>query len=126
MRSLRPQGTPRESQHARHVQVVGLEGDGEGHHVEVAQGRLRLKRKKRRVRLLVLAHLHFVRQKDALAGNFRNVVENFVNRVIAEIRHPDAVHVRVAERDAQTRPALHEVSLLRGEPPPVTFDNFLH
>ena len=32
-----PQGQPRQREHIEHVQVVGLEGDGKGEHVEVAQ-----------------------------------------------------------------------------------------
>src|SRR5919205_104825 len=120
-----PDGNARELEHARHVEEVGLEGDGEGHDVEVAHGRLRLQGEERRVRALVLAQLRVVGQEDALARDLGHAVEQLVDRLEAEVRHPDRVHARVAERDAQLRAPLRDPPLLGGELPPVTLYDLL-
>ncbi|PYS98439.1 MAG: hypothetical protein DMF65_10335 [Acidobacteria bacterium] len=87
--------------------------------------RAMFKREQRHPSALVLARLRVVRQKDALAGDIGDAVEKFVDRMEAEVRHPDAVHVRVAQRHAQTRAALPYPALFGRESAPVTFYNSL-
>ena len=67
-----------------------------------------------------------VRQENSLARNFRDVIEEFVHRLKAEIRHADRIDIRVAERDAQFRAALQHPALFAGELSFVAFDDFLH
>jgi hypothetical protein len=111
-------------QHTRHVQIVRLKRNRERHDIEIAHGRLRLKREQRRAPLLILAHLALVRQKDALAGDLWNLVENLIQRLKTQVRHPHAVNIRVTQSDAQARPPLQNPPLLGGEFLFVTFYYF--
>src|SRR2546423_9589800 len=55
---------------------------------------------------IALRDTYAVWEKDSLARNFRKVVEDFIHRLKAEIRHADRVGVWIAKRDAQLRASL--------------------
>ena len=51
-------------------------------------------------------HLALVGQKDALAGYVGNLIEQLVHGLESEVRHADAVNVRITEGNSQPRAAL--------------------
>src|SRR5205807_9611772 len=67
-----------------------------------------------------------IRQKNSLARNFRDVVEEFIHRLKAKIRHPDRIDVGITKRDAQLRAALQHPAVFRGELSFIAFDNSSH
>src|SRR2546423_7117305 len=67
-----------------------------------------------------------VRQKNSFARNFRDVVEEFIHRLKAKIRHPDGIDVGITKRDAQMRATLQRPAVFGGEFALIAFDNSLH
>src|SRR2546421_3699122 len=67
-----------------------------------------------------------VRQKNSFARNFRDVVEEFIHRLKAKIRHPDRIDIGITKRDAQLRATLQHPAVFRGELSFIAFDNSLH
>src|SRR5437660_3168344 len=67
-----------------------------------------------------------VRQKNSFARNFRDVVEEFIHRLKAKIRHPDGIDVGITKRDAQMRATLQHPAVFRGELSFITFDDSFH
>ena len=90
-----------EPEHRQDVRVVPLERDRERDDVEVARQRLRLERHQRRLRRELFLQLLFRRKKDALAHDVVVRVEELINRLKAEIRHPNPVRVGKCEGHAQ-------------------------
>ena len=83
-----------EPQQRQHVDVVPLEGHRERDDVEVADRRLRFERQQRRLRRRQLGQLLLRRQEEPLADDVVLGVEQAVDRLEAEVRHPDPVGVR--------------------------------
>jgi hypothetical protein len=92
---------PRKAQHCKDVGVIPLERDREGDDVEIAGERLRLERNQRRLRRELLLQLLFRREKHPLAHDGVVRVEELVNRLEAEIRHPDVVGIGKCQRHAK-------------------------
>src|SRR5438874_3259281 len=67
-----------------------------------------------------------VRQEHSFARNFRDVVEEFIHRLKAKIRHPDRIDVGITKRDAQLRATLQHPAVFGGELSFIAFDNSLH
>src|SRR5256714_6844266 len=67
-----------------------------------------------------------VRQENSFARNFRDVVEEFIHRLKAKIRHPDRIDIGITKRDAQLRATLQNPAIFRGELSFIAFDDFLH
>src|SRR5215510_3054145 len=67
-----------------------------------------------------------VRQEHPFAGNPRNVVEDFIHCLKAEVRHPNRVGVGIAKRDAQLSATLEHPAIFAGELSFVAVDNVSH
>ena len=91
-----------EPQEREDVDVVPLERHGKREHVEVAHRRLRLKRDQRRPARDQFGQLLLRRQEHALAHHVVLRVEEAVDGLEAEIRHPDPVSV--GKREGHTQP----------------------
>ncbi len=85
------------------VGVVPLERDRERHHVEVGDGRLRFERDEPGATRLELGQGRLRRQEEPLADDVVEIVEQPVDGLEAEVRHPDVVAVR--ERQGHPEPA---------------------
>ena len=92
---------PGEPEHRHDIGVVPLEGHGEGEHVEVAHRRLRLEGQQRLTSGEQSRELLLVRQEHAFTRDAFVGVEEGVDGLEAEIRHPDEVRIREAQRDAE-------------------------
>ena len=93
-------GTERNPGHPQHlddVEVVVLEGNREGDHVEVAKRRARLEARERPDG----ASLLFFGEEGALAHDLRKGVEVRVDALEAEIRHSDVIEIRIGKDDPQ-------------------------
>ena len=90
-----------ETEHRQNVRVVPFERHGERDDVEVARKRLRLERHQRRLRRELFLQLLLGRKKESLAHGIVVRVEQLIDRLKAEIRHPDPVRVRKREGHAQ-------------------------
>jgi hypothetical protein len=90
-----------EAQDLQNVQVVVLEGDGEGHGIEVPERRVRLEARERTAGALELRLFGVVGEKRPLAGDVREPVEHPVHALEPEVRHPDVVEVGVHEGDPE-------------------------
>ena len=91
-----------EPQQREDVDVVPFERHGKREHVEVAGRRLRFKRQQRRAARDLLGELLLRRQEHSLAHHIVLRVEQAIQGLEAEVRHPDPVRVRKREGDAQT------------------------
>ena len=91
----------RKAEHRQDVRVIPFERDRERDDVEVARQRLRLERHQRRPGGQLLFQLLFRRKKDALAHDVVVRVEELINRLKAEIRHPNPVRVGKCEGHAK-------------------------
>ena len=107
---LRPDGHARKLQHPRHVQIVGLEGYRECDDIKITNAASASRATSAACPVRSYSRdLVRVGQEDTLAGDPRNGVEKLVHRVKPEIRHPDRVGVRIAQRDAQVCAACRTV-----------------
>ena len=83
------------------VHVVPFERHGERDDVELADRRLRFERDEGRFRGEQLGELLFRRQKHALAGDVVLGIQQAVNRLESEVRHPDPIGIGKGKRDPQ-------------------------
>jgi hypothetical protein len=97
----RPHRNTRKAQHRQDVGVVPLERDRERDDVEVANQRLRLERHHGRFRSELFFELLFRRQEKPFAHDVVVRVEKLINRLEAEIRHPNVVGVGKCQRHPQ-------------------------
>ena len=88
------EGDARRRQEPQEVDVVHLPGDRERDEREVAERRVRLERS-RPAEVAVVLH------EEAVARDVFLAVEEAVDPLEPEVRHPDLVGVREAERDAR-------------------------
>ena len=91
----------REPQHRHDVRVVPLERDGKRDDVEVARQGLRFQPNQRRSGRQLLFQLLFGRQEQTLAHDFVLRVEELIDGLEAEIRHPDEIGIGKGQRDAK-------------------------
>ncbi len=104
---LRPQRDAGEAQHLQHVQVVVLERDREGDRVELPQRRPGLEARERAAGPLELGLVLVVGQEGALADDVRGPVEQPVDGLEPQVRHPDEVEVGPDERHPERARAGH-------------------
>ena len=97
-------GNARQVEDADEVDLIGLEGDGEGEHVELPHRGAALERDELPPAATVVLELLVVREEDALADDVRQVVPELVDALEADVRHPDVVSVRIGERDPEASP----------------------
>ena len=111
------QRNPRQAQQCQHVGVVPLERDRQREDVELANQRLRLERHEPASRVPQRLDLALGRQERALADDAILGVEERIDRLEAEIGHPDEIGIGKGERHPQ--PAAmglpHVTDLLRQE-----------
>ena len=98
---LRAHRHSRQAQHGDDVGVVPFEGDGEGEHVEVADGGVGLDGPERLARGDLRRQFLAAREEYALAHDIVQLVEEPVDRLEAQVGHSDEVRVRERERDAK-------------------------
>ena len=91
-----------QAQQREHIDVVPLERHREGDDVKIADRRLRLERDQRRPGGQQILKFLLRRQEHALAHHIVFRVEEAVDGLKAEVRHPDPVGVREGQGDAQT------------------------
>ena len=97
-----PQRDAGQAQHAQDVDVVVLEGDRERHHVEAGAGESRVSTVARGCPVRSSSSASTSSGRKARSQRTSGVrVQHLVDAVEAEVRHPDVVEVRVAERDAE-------------------------
>ena len=94
VRASRARRHPGQPQHRDDVRVVPLERDRERDHVEVADGRLRFERQQRRGPTRAAPAVPASAAGTRARTPRRQVVEEPVDRLEAEARHPDEVGVR--------------------------------
>ena len=94
-------GNAGQPQQRQHVRVVPLERYRERDHVEVADRRLRLERHERRARRKLRRELGLGRQEHPFANDVVFSVEEFVDGLEAQIRHPHEVRVRERQHDTE-------------------------
>ncbi len=105
-----------QAQHRQNVRVVPLERHGEGEDVEVAHRRLRFDGQERLAPPQEIRQLLLRRQEHALAHDALVGVEEAVDGLQPQIRHPDEVGVRKRQRHAQPSAVrLRDVADLAGE-----------
>ena len=97
------------------VEVVVLEGDREGHRVEIPERRVGLEAREGPAGALELGLLGVVRQEGPLAGHVGHPAEHPVDALEAQVRHPDEVQVRVHDGHP---PRARERHAPRGTPRP--------
>src|SRR5204862_3815776 len=84
------------------VDVVPLEGHGKRDDVELADRRLRLECQERRFRGGEPGQLLLRRQEETLADDVVLAVEEAVDRLETEVRHPDPIGVGECQGNPQT------------------------
>ena len=94
-------GQTRQPQHGEHVRVVPLERYRKREDVELGHGRLGLDRDQAHARRDLRGELLLGRQEHALAHDVRFLVEQLVDGLQPQVRHPDEIGVRERQRDAQ-------------------------
>ena len=99
--SLRSRPQSREAHQRQDVRVVPLEGHRESQHVEVGNRGLRFDGQQRSSRRELRSQLRLGRQKHPLADDVGFGIEQLVDRLKAQIRHPDEVRIRKGQRHAQ-------------------------
>ncbi len=92
---------PGQSKQRDDVRVIPLERDGEREDVEFVDRRLRFDADERRPVGQLRGQLRLRRQEHPLADDVVFSVEQLVDRLEAEVRHPDEVGVGKRERDAE-------------------------
>ena len=89
----------RQIEQAQDVDVVALIGDREADHLEIGQRALRLERQRRRRCPPHLLEVRGFGHEHALADHVGQRIEMAIDRLEAEVRHPDSVGIGIDERD---------------------------
>ena len=98
---LRPRPQSRQAHQRQDVRVVPLEGHRESQHVEVGDRGLRFDGQERRAGRELRGELRLGRQKHPLADDVGFGIEQLVDRLKAQVRHPDEIGIRKGQRHAQ-------------------------
>ena len=88
-------------EHFDDVEIVHLKGNGKADDGEVRKRRLRLHAHHRRLRALIAREFRPIGQEEALARGISAPVEEVIDDVQTEIRHPHKVGVGIDERKAR-------------------------
>ena len=91
------QGYSRHPEHFKQVRVIVLKRDRKGNNVECRERSSCFKRKKFCLCLFIFLKVFLVREKDPLAYDIRQIIQQAIDTLKAEARHCQGIPVRVAE-----------------------------
>jgi len=98
-----------ECKHLDNIEIIHLKGNGKADDGEVRKRRLRLHAHHRRLRALIAREFRPIGQEEALARGISAPVEEVIDDVQTEIRHPHKVGIGIDERKACAPP--HRIAI---------------